>query len=92
MATFDKRQLRRANAFQIAGVGQMQFFEYATEATEAEVIAAGWFNNARDQLTVGSIITAIVDCTAAKTFIRLRVTAAPATGNVTVTSNKPTFA
>ncbi len=92
MATFDKRQLRREHATAIAGVGQLQFFRYITEATEAEVIAAGWFNNAREQLTVGSIITAIVDATAAKTFIRLRVTAVPATGNVTVTSNKPTFA
>lgn len=92
MATFDKTQLRREQSVKIAGVGQIQFFQYATEATEAEVIAAGWFNPAREQLTVGSVIEAIVDCTAAKTYLRLRVTAVPASGNVTVTSNKPTFA
>lgn len=91
MATFDKRKLRRRQAIQVSGVGQMQFFDYATEATEAEVLAAGFFNDARDTLTVGSIIDAIVDCSSTKTYTRIRVATVPTSGNVTVTSSKPTF-
>ena len=88
MATFNKLQLRREQSIQIAAVGQIQFFQYATEATESEVLTAGWFNNARDQLTVGSIIEAIVD----DELDRVIVEFAKDHHAIPVTSSKPTFA
>lgn len=53
---------------------------YTTADAAATVETAGYFNGVRGQLTVGDVILAA--CSASAKF--LRVTAVPATGNVTV--------
>jgi len=84
MATHQVRDLRRRTTVSPAGQRQIMFFDYATVATLAEVTAAGFFNASRDNLTVGSMIDAVVDINGTVAHAMLRVTAVPSTGNVTV--------
>ena len=67
----------------------IRWLNYATNDIKATVIAAGYFNDARADLSVGSIIDAEVNCGATQESIRLRVTAVPAAGNITVASALP---
>ena len=83
MATHQVRDLRRRTTISPAGQRQIMFFDYATVATLAETTADGFFNSSRDNLTVGSIIDAVVDINGTTARVVLRVTAAPSTGNVT---------
>jgi hypothetical protein len=80
----EPRQLRRYNSITLSGNRTIHFCNYATDHTAAEVVTAGYFNDSRAALTVGSIIDAVIDVDGTKDNIRVRVTAAPASGNVTV--------
>lgn len=80
----DTRRLRRYASVPLSGGRNAHFFAYATDNTAAETIAAGYFNESRGALTVGSIIDAVVNFAGAADNIRLRVTAVPSAGNVTV--------
>lgn len=64
-------------------------YGYATPDAVATVIAAGYFNAARDagRLQVNDIIDAQCVMGGVADFVRLIVTAVPATGNVTVAVN-----
>jgi hypothetical protein len=63
---------------------QISVFSYATDDAAAVVEAAGYFNDARSRLTVGSIIFASMVLGGTPVLKSLIVTAVPATGNVTV--------
>ncbi|MCZ4073546.1 MULTISPECIES: hypothetical protein [unclassified Agrobacterium] len=78
------RDLRRRTTISIPGQRQIMFFDYATVHTLAEVQAAGFFNDSRDNLTVGSIIDCVADINGTTARVVLRTTAVPPTGNVTV--------
>ena len=64
--------------------GRQRWHYEATADAVATVVAAGYFNDVRDVLKVGDRIDVVAASGAA--FRVLTVTAAPATGNVTVTA------
>ncbi|WP_377299627.1 hypothetical protein [Rhizobium sp. SGZ-381] len=78
-------QLRRSNSITLTGNVKVHFFDYATNHTKAETIAAGYFNDSRAALSVSSIIDAVIDVDGTPAYVKMRVTAVPASGNVTVT-------
>jgi hypothetical protein len=78
-------QLRRSNSITLTGNVKVHFFDYATNHTKAEMIAAGYFNDSRAALTVSSIIDAVADVDGTPAYVKMRVTAVPSTGNITVT-------
>lgn len=78
------RDLRRRTTISIPGQRQIMFFDYATVDTAAEVQAAGFFNNSRDNITKDSIVDAVVDINGTPARIVLRFATVPATGDVTV--------
>lgn len=57
---------------------------YATGDANATVLAAGYFNNARAKLKVNDIIECVSVAGGVGVVNILKVTAAPASGNVTV--------
>jgi hypothetical protein len=65
-------------------VNTIGFFDYASADAQATIAAAGYFNGAREQLTTGSVITAVGTVNATPTVEFYVVTAVPASGNVTV--------
>lgn len=79
------RQLRRSNSITLSGGRMIHFFDYATDHTLAETIAAGYFNDSRAALTAHSIINAVVDVDGTPAYARIKVATVPASGNVTVT-------
>jgi hypothetical protein len=82
---FSKNQLRNSGRpIRLSSVKFIRFLTYATNDVEAVVIAGGYFNEARADLSVGSVIHAEVDCGGTQVSVRMRVTAVPSTGNVTV--------
>lgn len=81
------KHVRRYNSVTLPGNRIVHFFNYAANETAAEVVAAGWFNSIRDQLTVGSVIDAVIDADGTPDRISIIVTAVPASGNVTVAYN-----
>jgi hypothetical protein len=78
-------QLRRSNSITLTGNVKVHFFNYATNHTKAEAIAAGYFNDSRAALSVSSIIDAVVDVDGTSEYVRIKVATVPASGNVTVT-------
>ena len=64
-------------------------YDYATPDAVATVIAAGYFNTMRDdgRIAINDIINATCVMGGVADFVRLIVTAVPATGNVTVAVN-----
>ncbi|MGG7535351.1 hypothetical protein [Rhizobium sp. 12,4] len=80
----DPLALRRYNSIALSGGRKVGFYNYATDDTAAEMVAAGYFNNSRVALSVGSVIDAVVDVDGTPDNIRVRVTAVPTSGNVTV--------
>jgi hypothetical protein len=81
----DTRRLRRYASVPLSGGRAIHFNAYATDNTKAETIAAGYFNDSRSALTVGSIINAVVDVDGTPEFVRIKLATVPASGNVTVT-------
>lgn len=83
---FIKSQLRNAGRpIRLSNTKFIRHLTYDTNDTKAEVIAAGYFNNARADLSVGSIIEIEADCDGTQTSVRVRVATVPTSGNVTVT-------
>jgi hypothetical protein len=64
-------------------------YEYATADAVATVIAAGYFNGLRDdqRIRVNDVINSQCVMGGVADFVRLIITAVPATGNVTVAVN-----
>ncbi len=75
--------LQRYHETHFAG-GYITWLHYATNDTEAEILAAGYFNLSVGALRAGDIIEAIVDADGAPAFVRARVTAATVGADVTV--------
>lgn len=82
MADVVIRDLRRRTTISIKGYPQAMFFDFATTSSKAEVLAAGFFNLARYNLTPGSIIDAVVDWDDTKEYVRIKIATVPDTGNV----------
>ena len=80
----DIRQLKRYNTITLMGNRQVSWYNYGTNDTAAEVVAAGYWNNARDTVKVGDCVDAIIDVDGTPDRIAFRFTAVPSTGNVTV--------
>jgi len=80
----DIRALKRYNTATLAGNRQVSWYNYATNDTASEVVAAGYFNDARNTVKVGDCVDAIVDIDGTIDRISFRFTAVPSTGNVTV--------
>ena len=83
---FDKRALSRAATSQYAAGASASMHFLATADAAAAVIAAGYFNDAREMLQVGDIVFASVGIGGTADTLLLRVTAVPASGNVTTTA------
>lgn len=74
------------------GAGKVTtIWAYATADAAATVVAAGYFNADRNKLRVNDIV--MVSCVADGTGVLVfaKLTAVPASGNVTCTSNTPTL-
>ena len=78
------RLVSRGRPVALSNTRQVKFFNLATDDLKAEVAAAGYFNDSRQDLTVNSIIDVVFDCDGTVGFARYRVATVPATGNVTV--------
>lgn len=65
----------------------INFYKYATPDAAATVVAAGYFNNARDKLRVNDVITVMAVATGVGDILQMIVTAVPASGNITVAVN-----
>ncbi len=73
------------NATNLPGrAGMCNFFRYANQDTLAVIIAAGYFNPARDRLQVGDMIDVVGGVGAAAVTESYTFTAVPASGNVTI--------
>lgn len=66
---------------------QVNFYKYATKDAAATVTTAGYFNDARSKLKVNDVIECMAVAGGTGDHLVLRVTAAPATGNVTVAAD-----
>ena len=80
----DPRALKRNMTITLSGNRQVSWYNYATDNTAAEVVAAGWFNTCRDVVRVGDCVDAIIDVDGTIDRISFRFTAVPSSGNVTV--------
>jgi len=84
---FKIRQLQRVASVSFDDNGtskKCNWYVYATTDADATVQAAGYFNDARDTLSVGDTIEAMTALAGTPERVVMRVTAVPTTGNVTV--------
>lgn len=65
----------------------VNWYVYASGDAAATITTAGYFNGARDKLKVNDIIFVMAVAAGTGDFLALKVTAAPATGDVTVAVN-----
>lgn len=86
---FDKTALQRISTNLLSGGRKVHHFTFATDDTLAEITTAGYFNTARDSLTAHSIIHAVVDVDGTPNYATIRLTAVPASGNVTAAIDTP---
>lgn len=84
-----KTALQRYSTNLLAGGVKIHWFTYATNDTLAEVTTDGYFNGVRDTLSANSIVDAVVDCDGTPNHVTLRLTAVPASGNVTCAIDTP---
>jgi hypothetical protein len=68
-------------------VGGVSFYNYATTDAAATVLAAGYFDGARDKLKVNDVIMAVCASGGTGDVVQMKVSAVPASpGNVAVSS------
>lgn len=89
MAGFEARSLCLVNSVPYGTAGRaVDFFHYATGDAVATVTTAGYFNAARDKLSVNDVIEALCVADGVGDRVSVIVTAVPAApGNVTVAVN-----
>ncbi|RWI96090.1 hypothetical protein [Mesorhizobium sp.] len=88
MAGFEARSLSLVNSVPYGSSGaKVNFFHYATADAAATVTTDGYFNAARDKLQVNDVIEAMTVAGGVGDKLSLKVTAAPASGNVTTAVN-----
>lgn len=85
MAHVKTRLVSAGKPVMLSNTRIVRFFNYATDNTKAEVLTAGFFNDSRGDLSVNSIINAVVDCDGTPEYVRIKVATVPTTGNITVT-------
>lgn len=84
----EKRSLCMAGSVPYANsLGRIAWYRYVSADAVATVIAAGYFNTVRDKLAVGDTIDATCVLGGTADRVSVLVTAAPASGNVTVAVN-----
>lgn len=84
MAGFAARSLALFASSVVTPLKQVSWYTYATPDANATVLAAGYFNNAREKLKVNDVILCVSVANGVGVLNALTVTAVPATGNVTV--------
>ncbi|YBV97531.1 hypothetical protein M1D80_11820 [Phyllobacteriaceae bacterium JZ32] len=82
---FKIRSLIRMTTVPIEPGRRVNFYRYASNDAAATVIAAGYFNEARAELTKGDIIEAVVAHSTTPDHLLLQVADSPGSGDVTVT-------
>ncbi|CDX54570.1 hypothetical protein MPL1032_190155 [Mesorhizobium plurifarium] len=88
MAGFEPRSLCLVNSVPYGTAGaKVNFFHYATGDAAATVLTDGYFNAARDKLQVNDVIEAMTVAGGTGDKLSIKVTASPASGNVTVAVN-----
>lgn len=85
MALFLKALARYATS-DMGGTNQTHWYKYSTNDTAAEVLAAGYFNDARKYIKAGSVIEAVVDKDGTPDILLILIDTVPASGNVTVSA------
>jgi hypothetical protein len=65
----------------------VNWYGYGTPDAAATVVAAGYFNGARDKLKVNDVIMAMTVADGVGDLLVLKATAVPASGDVTVAVN-----
>lgn len=89
----EKRSLCMAGSVPFANaLGRIGWYRYATTDAVAIVTTAGYFNGVRDKLAVGDTIEATCALGGTADRIAVLVTAAPASGDVTVAIDAATAA
>jgi hypothetical protein len=83
MADVKPSQMQRAATVNSTGTQSNDLWFLATTHAQAEVKAAGYFNNARSMLTPGDVIIATCVIGGTMKGSHLRVATVPATGDVT---------
>jgi hypothetical protein len=84
------KQLVRTASIPIRTAGRYNRYNYADTDAAATIIAAGYFNDARSMLKVNDridIMAAWDAVTANGDIVEVKVTAVPATGDITVAVN-----
>lgn len=81
---FNSSQLRNSGRpIRVSSDKVIRYLTYATNDAKADVLAPGYFNNARVDLSIGTIIEAEVACSSAQERVRMRVATMPVGGNIT---------
>ncbi len=83
---FEKRALARCATSQHAAGASASMYFHSTADAVAVVLAAGYFNDARDTLSVGDIIFCVADNGGTSDILMLLVKTVPASGDVTVSA------
>lgn len=81
--------IRRATVPIVPGT-KVNRYDYASTSALATILAAGYFNFARAYLQVGDVIDVIAGHGGAEDLATVQVTAVPASGNVTVSTDVET--
>ena len=87
MAGFNIRGLALFASAVVTPLKQVSWYTYATADANATMLTAGYFNDARAKLKVNDVILCMSVANGTGVFNALTVTAAPATGNVTVANS-----
>jgi len=82
----DPRSLSRLGTSQYVAEKVSSLSFLATTEASAAILAAGFFNPARDSMKVGDVIICSSDIAAAGDILLLRVDAVPTTGNIVVSA------
>jgi hypothetical protein len=85
---FNKRSLCLFNSTPYGTASKtVNWYGYATADAAATVVAAGYFNDARDKLKVNDVIMVMAVADGTGDWLLLKATAVPASGDVTVAVN-----
>ncbi|MBL4768012.1 MAG: hypothetical protein JKY94_09910 [Rhodobacteraceae bacterium] len=83
MAEFKKRALTRFAVSPYADNSKICAYFYGTNDTAAEIITAGYWNDARDQLNPGDVIFAMADIDGTPDLVIVTIDTVPVSANVT---------
>lgn len=87
MAGFAPRSLALFASSVVSPTKQVSWYTYATADANATVLTDGYFNNAREKLKVNDVIHCLSVANGTGVVNVLKVTAVPASGDVTVANS-----